>query len=493
MAGGVLGSGWISRGGILAWKLDTPLIGVLLHSAHDEPHALAAGGNQIYYYHAEGRDGCQGSVDVVSRRHSGYYWYIDAIAPDIPAWLRTRPNDMYGHCGDQNPPVPYRGKVYLQRWGHVICFSPQGGKKKLAVSKAVAPTTPSTSISPENGVLKKRLAEEVEKMLAAGHLRPGWFNRGLRDGHMAGETDSFGDWFSQPGETIVALARALPHLPPELQGRTKEYLRKEFEAFPPDKYAHIGWQGASREAADVPPEMAEAMTKLGPRPASRHWKGWTFPPQANYALYQYAKVFGNAKELLPRLRRWQRIPADDELAALPFVHNAYVAGLAGIVGLAELAGQPDASAKAELDRLLALRAAHFTKDRPALDKKYDGVFNVGGGTAVPLTVSRNFMFLTPELAAHLHANALEMVKEACRHYNDDVLPYWFVSKAEQGDGENTFSVLLDYHALFQAKAMILREPYEELVKYLDVPAFYRGDLYYIDNLCAVIEAAPQTR
>lgn len=41
--------------------------------------------------------------------------------------------------------------------------------------------------------------------------------------------------------------------------------------------------------------------------------------------------------------------------------------------------------------------------------------------------------------------------------------------------------------------MILREPYEELVKYLDVPAFYRGDLYYIDNLCAVLEAVPQAR
>jgi hypothetical protein len=233
------------------------------------------------------------------------------------------------------------------------------------------------------------------------------------------------------------------------------------------------------------------MTKLGPRPASHHGKSWTFPPQANYALYRYATVFGNAKELLPRLRRWQKAPSDDELAAMSFVHNAYLAGLAGIVGLSDLAGQPDASAKAELDRLLALRAARFTRDRPAFDKdkKYDGVFNVGGGTAVPLTVSRNFMFMVPEMAGYLRANALDKVKEACRHYNDEVLPYWFVAKAEQGDGENTFSVLFDYHALFQAKAMILREPYEELVKFLDVPAFYRGDLYYIDDLCAALEAS----
>jgi len=98
------------------------------------------------------------------------------------------------------------------------------------------------------------------------------------------------------------------------------------------------------------------------------------------------------------------------------------------------------------------------------------------------------MFLVPELAAYLRANSLDKVKEACRHYTEEALPYWFVAKAEQGDGENTFSVLFDYHALFQAKAMILKEPYEELVKYLDVPAFCRGDLYYIDNLCTALEA-----
>ncbi|MGA2617243.1 MAG: PQQ-binding-like beta-propeller repeat protein [Thermoguttaceae bacterium] len=493
MAGGVKGQSWISRGGILAWKLDTPFVGTLVESAHDEPHALAAGGNQVYYYHAEGRDGCQGSADVVSRRHACYYWYIDAIAPDIPAWMRDRPNDMYGHCGDQNPPVPYKGKVYLQRWGHVLCFSPKGGKQRLAVAKTVAPARVPAPRAPEKAILKKRLADEVEKMLAAGHLRPGWFNRGLRDGHMAGETDNFGDWFHQPGETICVLVRAIPHLAPELQARTKDYLRREFETYPPDKYAHVGWQGVAREAADVPPEMVEAMTRLGPQAQSRGGKYWTFPPQANYALYQYTRVFGNAKELLSRLRRWQKVPTEDEFAAAPYAHNAYLAGLAGIVGLAELAGQPDAAAKAELDRLLALRVARFSKDRPAFKKKYDGVFEVGGGTAVPLTVSRNFMFLVPEVAQYLHANALAKVKDACRYYDDEVLPYWFVSKAEQGDGENTFSVLFDYHALFQATAMILKEPYEDLAKYLDVPAFWRGDLYYIDNLCACLEAHDATK
>jgi hypothetical protein len=45
-AGGVKGAGWISRGGIVRWKVDSPLIGVLTEDAHDEPQALAAGGGR---------------------------------------------------------------------------------------------------------------------------------------------------------------------------------------------------------------------------------------------------------------------------------------------------------------------------------------------------------------------------------------------------------------------------------------------------------------
>ena len=67
-------------------------------------------------------------------------------------------------------------------------------------------------------------------------------------------------------------------------------------------------------------------------------------------------------------------------------------------------------------------------------------------------------------------------------------PHWFVGKAEEGSQENVFCPLWDRHCLFQAKAMILMEPYEELAKYVDVPAFWRGDLHYIDNLCAALEA-----
>jgi hypothetical protein len=54
--------------------------------------------------------------------------------------------------------------------------------------------------------------------------------------------------------------------------------------------------------------------------------------------------------------------------------------------------------------------------------------------------------------------------------------------------EGVMSPLYNYSAMFQAKAFILKEPRTQLTKYLDVPGFERGDLLYIQNLVAAIQA-----
>ncbi len=54
-------------------------------------------------------------------------------------------------------------------------------------------------------------------------------------------------------------------------------------------------------------------------------------------------------------------------------------------------------------------------------------------------------------------------------------------------GEGGMSLLYNYYALFQAKAFVLQESRQELSKYLDVPAFTVGDLFYIQNLVALLE------
>ena len=98
------------------------------------------------------------------------------------------------------------------------------------------------------------------------------------------------------------------------------------------------------------------------------------------------------------------------------------------------------------------------------------------------------MFLTPELADYLNQHIYSQVEDAINEY-EYVAPYWFVSKFDGSYGEGTFQHLYDYPALFQAKAYILKQPYDELVKWLDVPAFYQGDLFYIQNLVSALNTS----
>ena len=52
--------------------------------------------------------------------------------------------------------------------------------------------------------------------------------------------------------------------------------------------------------------------------------------------------------------------------------------------------------------------------------------------------------------------------------------------------------LQSYSGMFMAKAYVIKEQTSELQKYLDAPAFAKGDLYYINNLIAVLDAANNT-
>jgi hypothetical protein len=79
------------------------------------------------------------------------------------------------------------------------------------------------------------------------------------------------------------------------------------------------------------------------------------------------------------------------------------------------------------------------------------------------------------------------VSQALNEYTY-LAPYWFEAKPETAFGESVIEHLYDYPSIFAAKAMILKEPYQDLAKYIDVPATKVGDLFYIQNLVLAIEA-----
>jgi hypothetical protein len=68
-----------------------------------------------------------------------------------------------------------------------------------------------------------------------------------------------------------------------------------------------------------------------------------------------------------------------------------------------------------------------------------------------------------------------------------ITPYWFVAGFPDTVNEAIHEPMYDV-LLLQAKALALKQPAGELIKYLDVPVFALGDLFYIQNLTAVIAA-----
>jgi hypothetical protein len=187
------------------------------------------------------------------------------------------------------------------------------------------------------------------------------------------------------------------------------------------------------------------------------------------------------------------VPADtSNFTEAPWENNAYIAGYIGFLRLQELAGRTTADGALrtqvtnELNRLLAMRANNFSKDTPWIVSDSEPVHG-GAYHKRILNVARNFMMFVPELGDYLHQNALAKVQGAIDEYNY-VGPYWFVARYNAVVDEGVRQNLYDYNAMFQAKAYALKESREELTKYLDAPAFETGDLFYIQNLIAAIEA-----
>jgi uncharacterized repeat protein (TIGR01451 family) len=115
------------------------------------------------------------------------------------------------------------------------------------------------------------------------------------------------------------------------------------------------------------------------------------------------------------------------------------------------------------------------------------MYHMAGTFGQDYLMTLDFVNLVPELGNFMHDYVLKEVQEAVDSYNERA-PYWFIAMAEEVGGEGTFAPLYDTVNLFNAKAMILQQSHDELEKYIDVPAFERGDLIYLQNLISTLRA-----
>ncbi len=512
----------IARGHIAGWQPDNPYISNISGDvgAVDEPHAASGGGNLIYWNLCCDRQ--SGSMNITmpnssfpnggvdpSREWIYYGYNLLSWAPGYnflyytaqPANY-TKPysnfgtvNGVYGFHGDVSPPIPYNGRVYIQRSNTIMAFS-AGSSGATALPMATKRLPPPANINiPDQDALIAELEAEVSKIVAAGHLRPGYMSHGLFDNSSAnGCGDDLTEYWSNSGETLYSLLMALPHLSPGLQQSVRTYLQSEYANYPPYQYNHIGWSsGAQRETYTMPPEIAASLsgveTKNFTLLNNGGWGGagvWGRNPFAWYALWKYAGEFGGANAVWSAsqsafFEEFNGQPSDSLLLKMPLMHNAYIAGYIGYLELEKLAGQPQSSnVNNELNRLLALRANNFSKDTA-----YKLVSD-GAPYCRTLNVSSNFIYLVPELAEYLRNNALTAVTAALAEY-ETVAPYWFVTFFAGGFAENAIVPLHDAYGIFMAKAFILEATGDELAQYLDEPGFATGDLFHIQKLTAAIE------
>ena len=495
--------------GVAGWKLTdssrwneviTPPNG---QSAHDEPMMYSASGNNIYW--SVCCDRSAGYYDTVTGNSWSLFGYnLDALAPGYNDLVSGKGadsesgagyvfgdyNGVYGYHGDQNPPIPYNGRLYIHRGNSILAFGTAGAGTQL--STLAAPTvTPSTS-SISLATLTNKLEAEIRMFDVDGngsldHLRPGWGVLGPFGAAQTGvgvqtpDNSDISNYWHDPADTIYTLSLAYPLVQDvALKNRLATYLQNEYANYSPCSSGDIGWSGSAREDFTLPPEITSALTsgKSSGNPPFGYF--------ALYAMWKYVQAgLGNAVTIFDACKG--SLPPSTLDAAFPFISNAQIAGYKGYVELAKLAGQPYSAQESTLNSMMSQRASGFTEDNP------------WGGAAPPmpgnnrqaLAVAQNFMWMTPELARYLYDHANSKVRIALDHYRTDA-PYWFVSKFEATYREATNQHLYDNWALFAMKAWFTpanaRTTREELAKYLDAPAFARGDLFYIQNLVATIEA-----
>jgi hypothetical protein len=523
-AGGNMGAvGFLS-----GWKFGTTKVSQISDDlgAADEPMSYTAGGRLLYWsegFNSGLHQAPYGSVDISAPAGGNATAYYN-ISPPTAKYTAINLAGTFGKNGIYSyfngltclSQIPFNNRLYLITANTLVALSVRGGARQGPLARKPQATLPPPLLAPEE--LRLRLSDQVRKMIAAGHLRPGYLDSGEWTAAASGmywpnvSGSRLGQYFSNPFDTITALILALPHLPDSLKPAARAYIKDEFNCagyWPGHKayeVADIGWKnGAAREIfADTPP-MTTLFSRAADDPnlsfasvprtyeyqVADQFDVGRYPQHAFYGAWKYAQSLMSPAEarvmfdaMKPKLHYPPTLRQADLIRHV-YLLNYYLTGYLGYMKLEEYAGYTADIRQSAIypaySELLALRLASFEKDTP---------FTHQDGTWQDLNVARNFMYLTPELATALRGVRLAEVRAAVAEYEESA-PFWFVTKYDRSNMEAVWAPLHTYASLFQAKALILQEPYEELAKYIDVPAFSRGDLFYIRNLVLALEAARQ--
>lgn len=382
---------------------------------------------------------------------------------------------------------------------------------------------PGRSLNPR---LQGKLEDHVKDMLAAGSLAPFESFQGTMQ-------HSF---WGRPADLASTLLAVRRHVGEELQRKIDAYLREENARYPILRWGWIPPEaGGRREGHPVDLSV--------PDPTGRRRRAEAAGTESLWGLWEYHSHFQDwdwMRSGWDRVREVAHRRNDTLDWELGFhragVHelNLRIKGLLGYLWLSRRKGDPRAEQEAafllvqalvnrfafvklseyrfrsgqfvvppefDLPRYHARNAHKFNVFLPAYRKGADwrSAPQVGFVWTVDRYLSEigNFWHdhsvlawadLTPPLARFLADTAMPEQKNylTCLEAG---LPTWYVTRAENAhaSGEDAYFSPLVSWPIFQARALIFREPAASLARFIDIP-YGRGDLYYLQNLVAALEA-----
>lgn len=529
--------GNIGRKIVTGWKLGNQYLKLVGNtSAWDEPAALSGmGAESVMFNLVTDRD----AQVIGSRIYWSYPGTLDAVLPATdgaadeydPMWrFYTNADDLerlkgyykgstssingvYNSHGYQNPLVPYAftnsssqrvERIFTIRSNTIVAIGDAGTETALPlVTINNNPDYLGTPMS--EAQMQTMLENELDKIIDVyeadninGFLKPGYYNHGTLGG--IGGFPNF--YFEAPGDTLLALASAYPHVGTAMQTRLRSYMDAFYQKyFATSLVRKIGWSsGYSRDDIDYPSEITSAMGSLN------NSTGGAYAQRSFYALWKYAQIVNNQATSLSIYNATKvglAYPSNLEASSAnthvrtPYVYNDYIAGYIGYLNLQELAfnGSYDSTTQtqrtgiqADLAALESYRATNFSKDHP---------IGATGDNPSGITInqyyrnfnfSRNFLYMTPELGTYLATNAGAATNVAIDEYTY-LGPFWFVEANSNTFQEGVMANLYDVPALFSAKAYIEGADQSQLSKYIDASAFQRGGIFLIQNLATALSAS----
>ena len=347
------------------------------------------------------------------------------------------------------------------------------------------PATTDVQLPADRAWLVTDLRTEIDKVLAAGHLAPYYFNAG--DLHHEGYF-----LYVAPGRIITTLAYAYPHLTADQQAKAKSYVAKELDN---PKYAP--WAGAK-----LPP--IEGAGREGfPAPKGFNFdRWWGMEGQHRpclhtlYGLWLWADRAGDWATVE---RHWPQIKAYYVAHAKDVTLYGELGAHVAIVRLAHHFGDSQTESLA-VD--FARRAFDAALDYDATEQSSFKSFNRLKETHHNVLASTNFMLMNtcPEvgrfLADHLKEPVLKKNQAIKSHYPD----WWLIAPPYASwagnigpDCEAQVLPREVFGMVFPVERWVAQAPPGQLANYMASGPDGIGDCYWLDSLAWTIESFGRTR